>query len=240
MAHGTKPYGRTTPDNTIFGVADMGELAARLGSINTYDRRGNVTWLDDFESGITKWAYGGVGVVAAWDANHSRNGGFSCALTPGPGIGVLGTAIHYQPVPVLGNHGAEISWTYHTDHSLVELSLRYYDGVNAHEAAIRYNDVANEIQYVSAGGVWQTWLVGVNLLVNDLMFHTFKIVADFQADVWLRGMFNQNTVNLTGIPLNVWGSGAGPQFDMRIHRTSQVATPIRAFHDDAIMTQNEP
>lgn len=57
------PGGKDIPDwggtytNTFFQpLFDHGELAARLGSLVTFDRRGALVWLDSFESGLGGWS----------------------------------------------------------------------------------------------------------------------------------------------------------------------------------------
>lgn len=242
MAHGTKPYARTTPADTIFGVADMGELVTRLGSINTYDRRGNTVWFDDFESGRHMWAYGGtVGWASAWEGNHSRNGGFSCALTPGPGVGGTAFATHNQPVPVLGRCGVEMSWSHTTDHGYVELQLTYHDGALYHRAAIRYNQPLAQIEILTGLPVVWTGILAVAALGTDLsLFNTFKIVGDFVNDLYIRAFFNGNTIPIVGVPLVSAASGFAPVFDVIFTRRSAVVAAGVAYHDDCIMTQNEP
>ncbi|GAI56753.1 unnamed protein product, partial [marine sediment metagenome] len=79
MAHGQPDFGMYQIAKTIYRLADMGELAVRLGSIVTHDRRGDVIWMDNFDSGIAKWyqfASDDDGLVE-WSAERSRSGGFS-------------------------------------------------------------------------------------------------------------------------------------------------------------------
>ena len=59
MGHGYPDYGTQGPVSTVHSIQDLGELAVRLGSIVTFDRRGNVLWLDGFDSGIGAWSKGG-------------------------------------------------------------------------------------------------------------------------------------------------------------------------------------
>ena len=67
MAGETPDYGRLSAQATVFPVTDLGELAARLGSIVSHDRRGDVIWLDGFEDGLDKWQPTTSGSGAAVD-----------------------------------------------------------------------------------------------------------------------------------------------------------------------------
>ncbi|GAG14536.1 unnamed protein product, partial [marine sediment metagenome] len=111
MPHGVKPYGRTEAQNTVFGLQDMGELAARQGSIVTFDRRGNVIWYDDFESSLNKWLLYDLGVGAAVvESNEAaRNGLVSCKVTTSAVLGQYSGIRHDHMIPVLSKLGFEIS-----------------------------------------------------------------------------------------------------------------------------------
>ena len=81
MAHGHPDYGGAAPLATVYTLQDLAELAARLGSIDVFDRRGNVLLLDDFESGIKKWLFGGTGSYSAgWICDRAEHGGFCLSI----------------------------------------------------------------------------------------------------------------------------------------------------------------
>jgi len=61
MAHGTPDWGVTASKKTIYSLHDMGELAVRLGSIVSFDRRGDVIFSDSFQNGLGKVYASGVG-----------------------------------------------------------------------------------------------------------------------------------------------------------------------------------
>jgi len=54
MPRGHPDYGQAGPTSLIATVPDLGELAARLGSNNTWDRRGFILWYDDFEASVLR------------------------------------------------------------------------------------------------------------------------------------------------------------------------------------------
>ena len=72
-------------DLTNFGdPVSNAELAARLGSPDTFDRRGDVLWMDDFESGL-KWRTSllGTGSLIDLTATMAASGGKCCRLVTG-------------------------------------------------------------------------------------------------------------------------------------------------------------
>ena len=60
MAHGAPDWFGTTPQGMVHRVADLAELAARLGSPDVFDRRGNVLFMDSFENGQNNWSHGAL------------------------------------------------------------------------------------------------------------------------------------------------------------------------------------
>ena len=88
MAHGTPDWGVTAGAVTTYQVTDLGELAVRLGSPISHDRRGDVIWWDDFECTLNKWqtvANGAGSSVALSDA-RARNGRYSALLISGSAV----------------------------------------------------------------------------------------------------------------------------------------------------------
>ena len=61
MARSGPDWGLRGGKATVFPLTDMAELAARLRSIDVYDRAGDVIALDDFQSGIDQWEHSGSG-----------------------------------------------------------------------------------------------------------------------------------------------------------------------------------
>ncbi|GAI16225.1 unnamed protein product, partial [marine sediment metagenome] len=112
MTHGGPDWGTPGPLKTIYTLEDMAELVARLGSIVTFDRRGNIIWLDDFEGTLGKWGIEteGAGYSAQLSAEAARSGGFSAKLiSPDDEEDRIGLK-RWFPLPVESNIGFEFSW----------------------------------------------------------------------------------------------------------------------------------
>jgi hypothetical protein len=241
MPHTGPDYGLGTVKEIGFALDDMGELAARLGSIVTFDRRGDVVWFDDFEDGKHKWANSGTsGFASDWVTGKSRSGGFCYQLKPGTGDNGNGQMLHYQPLSVVGRAGFEISWTHTVDHKYVEIELTFHDGATSHKAVIRYNDVDDTMEYWPASGGWTVFQSGIAINHSHNVFNTFKMVADFASDEYIRAMLNDTETSLAGIAMRTAASGLGPYVLVKLALVSGVSSPGVAYQDDAIITQNEP
>ncbi|KKK91844.1 hypothetical protein LCGC14_2708890, partial [marine sediment metagenome] len=103
---------------------NIAELAARLGGIVSFYRRGDVLWLDDFEGTIGKWAVSGTGASASLSTDDARNGAKSGKLTLGAGKEIFINRV--MGYPVISNMGFEMSWKHDTSLSQYEWSLYLY------------------------------------------------------------------------------------------------------------------
>lgn len=242
MGHGTKPYGRSGPYETIYAVQDMGELAVRLGCPVSHDRRGNVIFWDGFESSINKWVFtaGGLGSALDWSAEYARTGGFSLRLTIGSAGAQACTADARVPYPVLGRMGLEASWN---TNILIQYWYTILDlgpgGANL-RAALRYDAFTPQLEYQDAGGAWQVLDPALNLRWGPNLFHTIKVVGDFVNGAYVRAIVNNNAYPMPGIPLAPSPLGANEGMQARLQATSVLAANSQIWVDDVIITQNEP
>lgn len=242
MAHGQPDYGAYTQKRTTYGLADMGELAARLGSIVTFDRRGDVIWLDDFESDVQKWTFNqtGVGGALVSDATRARNGGFCAHLTTGGALGNIGATTHRSPYQVISKTGFEISFTLNGNISEYLFSLYFYDGVNYHAAIVRFLPATNTLE-VDNNGAWVQVATAIPMAAALYLFHTLKLVGDFTAIMqYVRVILNEVEYDLSAYNLREALNPAGRQLSVALQLTTGVASSQGCYVDDAIITQNEP
>lgn len=243
MAHGHKDWGEGAPASTIYSIQDIGELAARLGSIVTFDRRGNVMWLDDFESGIEKWEVSnyGAGYAVTWSAEKARNGAFSCKLATGAGDQYNVAIKRGLPYPVLSSIGFEASvlldqyWEYFQWPMDIETGSQIYTPV------IKYDDTDNKFYYKDENGDYQETGIVADLACSEPVFHTVKLVVDAANAEYKRLIVDNQSVDLSGRNMKVASSSEPPYLyiALRVVTSSALASAI-AYVDDVIVTQNEP
>ena len=242
MAHGQPDFGAYAPKKTVGSMADNAELAARLGSIVTYDRKGDVVFLDGFESGLSPYLIAGAGT--GWSVTqsneHSRNGGFSAKLVCGSN-GVREARLHkHLPYPTLGNLGFEASFTLHADVEYVLFYLAIYDGTNLIEGQIQFDQDNSRLRYRNEFGPFTTIEDGLRLYEHNDMFNTLKFMVDFVNSNYVRVMLNERTWSLAGIPVNTSLSGFAPHIACNVYCRGVAAKNATIFVDDFIVTQNEP
>lgn len=236
-----KPPGQIIP-GPIYTLADMGELAARLGSIDTFDRRGNVIWFDDFESGIEKWTHesaaGGEDLV--WSSLHARNGGFSAKLTTGAHTGDDALMMASLAYPRLSKIGFEISFL--RDSYLREIIIRMgvETGTEIIIATATWVAATKVCSCIDKDGVTHDLTPTITFGLDYPILNTIKLVADFINKEYVRLIVNSIEFNLSGITLPVIPVGPSPKLHgyLKIFTVSDDVCTL--YVNDAIFTQNEP
>lgn len=228
---------------TIFPAAiDLGELAVRLKSIDTFDRGGDVIWLDDFEDGLGKWEIGGngAGTGVALSTARSRNGAQSILLTAGSDGLLTATINHRSAFPVLSVFGFEFSFHVIELITNIILDIAIFDGTNQRQFSIRWVESTNTLEYLDSAGVYQT--IASNIFFNrgNTLFHTLKLVFDGLNTEYVRLLQNATTHLLTDIAARTLASAVSPHARITITLTGTSGTNRDMYVDDTIFTQNEP
>lgn len=242
MAKGQPDYGALAPTQTIVGLSDMGELAARLGSPVTFDRRGNVMWFDDFEHGPNKWAISltGSGGSVAITNEKARTGAVSCKVITGNVTNNYADIIHREPYPVLSRLGLEYSLLTTEDKAVLYFILYIYTGTYQHSAGIRYNLETHTWQYRNSSGIWTTLPSTARLTQSIYLFHTVKLVIDPDTLKYVRFIADNVAYDMSALSYRHVTDPSDPliYIDLAFYPTEDVSKTI--YYDDVILTQNEP
>jgi len=241
MAKGQPDFGQYAPTETIVGLSDMGELAARLGSIVTFDRRGNIVRLYNFEGGIAQWELGGVGPgrTLEWVQEYHRSGNFCAKLTTrdAPGwIATMETSVSY---PILSKIGIEYSVMIEPTLKYINLLIDLYNGSYVIEA---------NAKWTQSTALWQLTHTGGGVSLSPTMklspaasvFNTIKLVADFNNNQYCRLLANNVSYDLSAYYLVKGASTVAPRIDIAIQIETNTTEATHAYVDDFIQTQNEP
>ena len=241
VAHGTQDWGAQTSISTVHKLQDMAELAARLGSINTFHRTGNIIWMDDFEGNINKWRKsilpaGGTFVLST---DTCRNNAKSCKLTT---IATAGHSIiiyRVLPYPILSSLGAECSFTIVSDSSSFAIELLLFDGSQFHWAYVVYNHQTGQLKYKDINNLLITFQTITPLYASPYMFHTWKLTADFINKRYIKLIIDSSAYSLAGIPFYSFNSPTTPSLRFAFTSGTNINLAINTYLDDVIITQNE-
>ncbi len=242
MAHGTPDWWGTEPSLTVYKVSDLGELAVRLGSIVTFDRRGDVMFLTSFEHGLGGWSptLVGDGADISLSADTARNGAYSLKMIGGKDGERYAEISRIFPYPALSDFGMEISFTVEADVEKIDFEFHILDGTDDYIASLRYIEATTKIQYLDSGGTFQDLFTGLDLIEADGCFHTLKLVIDGSAQEYVRVLVDDQADTLPGEGMSSVSSPGASAIWVKFMVYSDSGKNGQAYLDDLIITQNEP
>ena len=240
--HGTADWGLTAGTVTTYQLTDLAELAARLGSIVTYDRRGEVLFIDDFSHGVSKWAEGGGGgdPTITLSAVQSRSGQFSALLTPASGG--LTQVIILRAVPALAPSaiGLECHLAASSPAMSFQWDLRVKDATTSHRFAVRYNAATGDLQYLDDSAAWVAFAAPGDVFEDPTVFHAAKLVVNADLDAYDRFLLDGTAYSLSGFTHRETADVSVPIIFLLITAEDLTGSQNPAYLDDVILTQNKP
>ena len=237
--HRIEPFGTRYTGDPVTNA----EVAARLGSISTFDRRGEVIWFDDFEDNIAKWTISysaGAGTVALSNA-AARNGAQSAKMVTGATTSDDIIITRWLTYPFTKTKiGYEQSFCFQSVFtSYFQLSLLILTGSRYVLGSIRYNPITPTLEYQTTSGAWVS-LTAVSLAAANTLFHTMKLVIDPYSEKYVRLILDANVYDLSAISLYAMGSSLTASMSLAFTFATLSANSRACYVDDAIVTQNEP
>lgn len=242
MPRGQPDYGMYSVKEVGGSLADMADLAVRLGSIVEYDRRGDIIFLDDFEELILKWntPVTGVGYVRL-DSTIAKSGSQSVKLyTDAGGADTAALAKYFVVLGVL-RVGIEISLSDLTDDADFIFHMTYWDGTTSWRARLWFDHSATTFYVFDE--IRDDWVEVVNygsLRRGAKLFFPIKLVMDFVNHTYLRVMIGGSEYDLSAYTFQPIGGAGGIYLLTQFTLLNTAAVNNQCWVDDFILTMNEP
>lgn len=242
MAHGAPDDSNVVKTGVVHRIDDLAELAARLGSPNVWDRRGDVLFQSDFREGMGAFHsfWYGTGASVALVTGHSRQGAYSIRLragSDGDRRSYIQLAFPFQDPSKVG---LEFSFAVAAQTEYVEAYIGWYDGTYKREGRVCYHHVDSELDYRDTGDAWADWKSDIALNECIRPEHTMKLVVDMATAQYHRFLLDSYAYSMAGIDVYEVASSTPPYWYFYIyHRGVATHTPD-SFIDCVIVTQNEP
>jgi len=242
MAHGTPDWGVTAGRVTVYQLTDLAELAARLGSPVTFDRRGDVILIEDFEDGVSKLNVSspGTGGRVQTSALRARNGRYSCHLVCGSAVATRAAVNVHLPFAVLSHFGFEVSFAKETIIDSWEVLVQVRDGTNLTNYHITWTEATTTLAYTNAAGLAVTIATNVDFTDFDRIFHTLKLVVDGPNGEYERLILNNRSFSLANVGAQVSASATLPQLVFEFAAVGRAAVNDEMYVGHLIVTQNQP
>ena len=244
MGHTAPDWGIAGTTATIYRVDDLGELAARLWSPSTYDRSGNVIWMDDFVKYLNRWSKIGTGTGhdAYIDGDLAHHGDHSCKLITGDATGNYEYILHYHPEPKLSKVGIEWWWTLTegADEQYMYWVLKVAGKTCTVKLRFLYADELWSIEYANDAGGWTELAAGLDYRTGSTMFHANKLVADLVDEQYVRLSIDGTDYDMSDIPIYTDTGETQGWMSVQIGIVTAGDSNLSMWVDSVILTQNEP
>lgn len=242
MPTGHEDWGQSAATATVSPVADLGELAARLGSIDVYSRSGNVFYLDSFESGLAGWQQqlSGIGAAIALDGTVAYSPPVSVRMTGGSDASAFALLTRIMPVVQLARLGAELSFSMPTAHEHISLSVAQTDGANLFRFRIRIDATASQLRVLAADGSDTVFATPTIETGDERVWHTAKLVVDVANLRYTRFYLDSSSYVLSAFTPFSSALVLFPQLELQLGVVSRAGQNDQMVLDDVILTINEP
>lgn len=231
------------PSRGVWGVSDLGELAARLGAPSTWDRRGYQVWAWTPDRGLGPLDRGSTGAGSSvsldstWTYAHEV-----CAKLTGLTIG--GFSIVHKPLPYVSyaRVGIEavlsISETEVPEFAQVGIIPR--KGGRTLEGRLRFYPSDKSIRMLKSDGTWLSLAILSTLWQNDV-WHVVKLVVDMSTNRYVRAIYDDQSYDLSAYALRDTGASAYSSVDMLVSAYATAAGAAgTARVGQLVITRNEP
>lgn len=242
MAHGLPDGALSGRSITVFNMSDIGELAARLGSIDTFNREGNVIFLDDFRHTLTAWVVSGSGEETdVWPVVYpSMRGGIAIMLKTGAAEDEVGSITHLLHYPAGSGMGIEAGFVPETTLKYLILKLLLFDGDEVIRLTGRYNHIDGTIEVRTGSTTWShVATVGVQREGYGC-FVSMKVVGNVVTKRYTRIIFNGAEYDASAHVIFSEDDPETRSMAVNLQATAGALGSAEIAVDDVIVTQNEP
>ncbi len=242
MPRGGPEYQNWGEPTVRFPLYDLGELAARLGSPASLDRRGEIIALTAF----TPSDFMGAGVLAganptsALDRTRSLIGGYSLRLaTSAPGVE---SAAWYAQVglPLRYRSGLEVLCQTSIGGGHINFAVGAVQDNVAYQAQVRYDQNDQTWEYLNFMGAWLNTGIVAPLHISVYVWHQVKLVVDLETLQYVYLLINGQEYSLAGLYLPLMAMVVPDYMVWGVIMESTAVNPGTVWLDRAIVTQSEP
>jgi len=241
MPHGKPIWQKAQAKHAVHEWSDLDELAARLGSPMSFDRRGDVIFIDTFKDGLSRWDTfeGGDGAAVDLSAATARSGQFSARIVAGSTSPYYSYMTKFLGYPTLSKMGLEISFAVPGTLTNFMLRFRVFDGTKRLWFAIQWVRASDELQIMDDTPDWTKVLDTEDLYEEAQCFHTLKLVVDPVNKVYVRGLLDSQEVDLSPYSVNEDTDPTYPSVELFIYAEGPGGVTATLYVDDIIVTQSE-
>jgi len=230
------------PGSKRFVIADMAELAARLGSPVTYDRRGQVVWLDSGAFGLGPWVttVDGTGAAVKVAVGALDASGYALELTAGSDAGASAQVFHRLGVLEAGRFGMEVAVSFVQAGNVCRFELLHYDGATESAARVQIDNLANELLIYGEGEGWVKIADLAGLGYQYGTYRSCKVVGDLETGYYVRLLFDDEEYDVSSHLLSAGPSAQAPTVEIQVNNLGRAGENDVLLVGRVILTVGEP
>lgn len=237
-------FGAGHPMATADLQAELHELAARTGSLISFDRRGRFVWGDNFAGTQLRWTYTTVGAASMANLTTTvpYEGDQCCHVVTDANINdycCIHRMMHLPLDKAIGFQSAfrmDPVW----DNASIYFIVRLYNGTNMLDASFRLRRLAGAwtAAYMNSAGAYTVVASAWEPRLADT-WHRIKAVIDGSNSRWVRAMLDDQVIDLSSLALYPTPDTT-QGLDMHIQTMTLGAAAREAWFDAAVITDCEP
>ena len=222
-------------------IGDLAELAARLNSIHSYDRRGTVVWTTDFRHGLQGATCGVSDAECSYNisAERSHFGGYSLKMDPSDEEGSYvewGNVVQFIES---GHIGLEALVSVGADPDAVRLKMLYFDGTTQTRAELNYDTASGDWTVRTGAATWATVLSGFKMQADAMAWYSIKLVIDPAEAKYVRMQVAKESEDISAHSIYTLASSNLGQLNCRVMAYGDATKHAPIWVDGVIVTQNE-
>jgi hypothetical protein len=242
VGHDTPDWGGQYNAPQFYPLFDQGELAARLGSFVTYDRRGAVIWLTGFDDGLLPFesAVAGSGSLLALVSTPVDHPPFAAALHSGAVAGAVVDCYRVMAVPPNLRIGLASLARFNPHSDRFNQDIMFYDNTSSWQARLQVDLVNHTLGIKQVDGSYLTLASGLPDYTSSQAFNHVKLVADFDTHEYVRALFVDQEYDLAGNGLVQAADTSASRLLVRFTNRNDTGAASDIYVDNVIVTAVEP
>ncbi len=241
MTRGRADWAERSQISKLGGVVDLGEHAARVGGLQSQDRRGKTFFRENFTSGLTNYvmAGGGAGSSIRLTNNHSLTEGISVEMITGTDGAQDAELTRYLWLPYLSKLGIEIFFMVSSLAGYLDFSIYFNATANGIDVKVRIDFDNNKIQVFDENSAWVDVLSGAIYKPRALTWANIKLVVDPVNLLYSNLIYKGIETDISSIIPDSGGLPDQEWLNYDILYSANAAANYTVWVDSIILTQNE-
>jgi len=219
---------------------DITELAARLGSPLTYERRGNVLHSETFALGAANWIVerDATPETPTLTASYHVTGGAAMALANSSGNPELLVATRSIPMFSEAVYGLFLVASMGTGTVAFQVSMVHYDGAKKWTYIVKLSATLETLLYGIEGGSDVELIDTLNFFAGEKHFHTVSVLVDVEENEWVEIRIDGASYDVSGVTPYVGNDATAPRLDLAITVIPEDYAGNGVMVDSVVLVQN--